>query len=391
MDRLIKRFDFSQDKDLRFCEARGVAYQADMSRMVRYDDAYLANYDAYAESPIAEALNSERVALLARHAVPGASVIDVGAAAGTFVRAARRAGFEAMGFDVIPRANERLKEAGLHSDTLAYFDAVTMWDSIEHVKAPEAYLKRVRKGAVLVAAIPIFRGLRNIRKSKHYKPGEHFYYWTPEGFVEWMGHHGFRLLEESDHETRCGREAIGAFAFKRDLPDYVDHIAQYQQIHEAKHYGDSAWLHLDIAARVVAKSYATSIIDYGCGRSDLVAHFWKDGKRRIARYDPAIPRFKDMPEGEFDLAFCCDVMEHIPLASVDRVLEEVRAKAPRAFFTISTKLARAKLPDGRNAHVTLLSKDEWKRWIADYFSPIEEIYTGKEHELVLVAGPRKVA
>lgn len=389
MDRLIRRFDATVDNDLVISRA-GVAYQRDMSIRVPYDGAYLANYDAYAESPIADALNAARVGLLARHAPPGASVLDIGAASGTFVRAAIRAGFEARGRDVIPEANDRLREAELYGENPGDFDAITMWDSIEHVDAPEVYLKKVRKGAVLIAAIPVFDDLTKVRRSKHYKPGEHFYYWTPKGFVAWMGHHGFRLLEQSDHETRLGRDSIGAFAFKRDLPDYMDHIDAYRQIHESKHYGNSATeLYLDIAAKVVAKSYAESIIDFGCGRSDLVAHFWKDGKRRIARYDPAIQKLKNMPEGTFDLAFCCDVMEHIPLASVDRVLKEVRAKAPRAFFAISTKLAKAKLPDGRNSHVTLLTRDEWKRWVGDYFGPIEEIPTSNAHELVLVAGKRK--
>jgi len=202
-----------------------------------------------------------------------------------------------------------------------------------------------------------------------------------------MALYGFRLLERSPHETAAGRESIGAFAFKRDLPDYHDHLAAYQEMHATRHYGASASeLYLEDVARVVRTIGPQSIMDYGCGRSDLVAHFWLDGKRRIARYDPAIPAFKDMPEGRFDLVLCLDVLEHVPMYAVDRVLSEVKAKGDRALFTISTKPSRAKLPDGRNAHVTILTANEWTRWIADVFLEVKALPSKWEHELLLAAG-----
>lgn len=393
MDRLIKRFDAEADSDLMLVEHRGIAYQRDMSKgRIDYGAAYLENYDRYAAGPISDAINAGRVAMVARHAAAGASVLDVGAASGVFVRAAAQAGFAARGFDVIPEAVERLRGAGLYADDLRAFDVVTMWDVIEHVDAPETYLKRVRKGALLIVAIPVHEDLRRVRASKHFKPGEHLYHWTAQGFVDWMALYGFRLLEQSSHETDAGRESIGAFAFCRDLPDYDDHIRLYMDMHSSRHYGNSATeLHLDAAAKVVKALAPRSILDYGCGRSDLVAHFWLDGERRIARYDPAIPPIRRMPPNAFDLVLACDVMEHIPMAGVDRVLEEIRGKSEAAFFTISTKLARAKLPDGRNSHVTLLRHSEWGRWIKDYFQKVEVLPATSEHELVLLAGYRAIA
>jgi 2-polyprenyl-3-methyl-5-hydroxy-6-metoxy-1,4-benzoquinol methylase len=386
MDRLVKRFDCTRDADLHICE-RGVAYQRDMSKRVAYDAAYLANYDAYSANAVSGALNAARVEMLARHVQPGSSVLDIGAASGVFVRAACAAGFGARGFDVIPEAVERLKAADLYADNAGDFDAVTMWDSIEHVDMPELYLKHIKKGSTLVTAIPVFEDLTKIRQSKHYKPGEHFYYWTADGFVDWMAMYGFRLVERSSHETELGRESIGAFAFRKDLPDYHDHILAYSKMHSERFYGSSATeLHLNDAARVVRRIQPSTILDYGCGRSDLAAHFWKDGQRLISRYDPAIPAYKSMPGRVYDLVFCCDVMEHIPMAFVDRVLQEVRDRGRVAFFTISTKLARAKLPDGRNAHVTILKPNEWRRWIGDYFGPVEEMTSPLPHELVYVAG-----
>lgn len=388
MDRLIRRWDGEREGDLVFCLHRGVAYQRDMSKdRVAYDSRYLANYDAYAVGPIADALNAGRVAMLARYLPAGSTVLDVGAAAGQFVRAAQSWGFEARGFDVIPEAALRLRNAKLYDEDPALFDAVTLWDCVEHMEDPELCLGRVTKGSILLAAVPVFDDLRRVRESKHFKPGEHLYYWTAQGFIDWMRLYGFRLLEQSTHETDAGRESIGAFAFCRDLPDYRDYIAAYQELHAARHYGSSATeLHFGTVAKVVTTLRPGAILDYGCGRSDLVAHFWLDGGRRIERYDPAIPAWKRMPDGLFDLALVCDVMEHIPMAAVDKVLGEIREKAPLAVFTISTKLARAKLPDGSNAHCTLLTHAEWARWIREYFGHVETLRSTSEHELVLFAG-----
>ena len=388
MDRLIRRFDFVRDGDLRICEARGIAYQPDpKAGRVSYGADYFAKVCAYEDTEIARAVNVGRVAMLARHLPAGAAVLDIGAGSGAFMRAAIAAGFSAKGFEVMPEAVEKLNSAELYADDQSAFDAVTLWDTLEHMEDPELGLNKVRKGAHLFASIPVFDDLHGIRESKHYRPGEHLTYWSAQGFIDWMALWGYRLLEQSAHETEAGRESIGAFAFCRDLPDYRDHIAQYQELHGSKHYGGSATeLHLDVVAEVVKARKPRSILDFGCGRSDLVAHFYLDGKRTIARYDPAISLYHDMPEGQFDLVLVMDVMEHIPMASVDKILTQVRARGAVALFTISTKLARAKLPDGRNAHVTILNHGEWTRWIAKYFGAVRALPSKWEHELILLAG-----
>jgi 2-polyprenyl-3-methyl-5-hydroxy-6-metoxy-1,4-benzoquinol methylase len=389
VDSLIRRFDAVRDDDLMLVEHRGIAYQANMKskNRVAYDDRYWDKVMAYEDSDIARKVNAGRCDMLARHLPQGAKVLDIGAGTGAFVKAANKAGFVAKGFDVLKRSIEALMRLKVYGGNPHDFDAVTMWDSLEHMDCPELKLKAIRKGAMLFVSIPIFEWVSEIRKSKHYRPGEHFYYPTRDGFVEWMALWGFRLVEESMHEVDAGREQIGAFAFVKDLPDYHDHVAAYTDMHASRYYGSSAVeLHLDTIAKLVLELKPMSILDYGCGRSDLVAHFWRDGRRRLGRYDPAIPTWKSMPAGQFDVVLLCDVMEHIPMSGVDVVLTQARAKAETAILTISTKLARAKLPDGRNAHVTLLRKGEWMRWIADYWGSVREIPSQWEHELIVLAG-----
>lgn len=391
MDSLIRRFDCVKDDDLCICEHRGCAFQRDMSKgRIEYGGQYFETFTSpdYTVSECAQAVNRGRLDFIERHLWKGDSILDIGAAACVFVRGAVDRGWKAKGFDIMPQAVARLMEGGLYAEDPAKFKAVTMWDSLEHMEDPGALLRRINKDAFLFVSIPIMPSVYEVRGSKHWKPGEHFFYFTSRGFIDYMALHGFRLLEESPHETEAGRDSIGAFAFKRDLPDYRDHIAAYMEMHATRYYGSSATeLHLATVANVVRELHPQSILDYGCGRSDLVAHFWRDGKRRIARYDPAIPAFKNMHAELFDLVLACDVMEHIPMAYVDKVLKQIRLKSQAAVFTISTKPARAKLPDGRNAHVTLLTNSEWQRWISDYFGQVTTLPSASEHELVLLAGP----
>ena len=218
MDSVIASLPATADGDLMLCLGAGVAYQRDRAyRSVSYDAAYLAKVDAYEDTPIARAVNAGRCALLQRHLPPGASVLDIGAGSGAFVRAAVAAGFVAKGYDVIAAAAVRLRVAGLYADRdPAGYAAVTLWDTLEHMDDPGAALDAIPSLAFV--SLPVFASLSRIRESRHYRPGEHLYYFTVAGFVAWAVRHSFRLLEWSPHETDAGRDSIGAFALVRARP-----------------------------------------------------------------------------------------------------------------------------------------------------------------------------
>lgn len=373
MDSLIKRFDFVENKDLRITK-RGIAYQKEMSSIV-YDESYFKKCAGY-DKEISDKVTKGRIDLVAKY--HKGKMLDIGVGAGEFVKSRH----DTEGFDVNPYAVQWLKENSLYSENFESYEAFSFWDTIEHVKEPNVYFKGIPKGSYVFVSIPIVN-LNFIRDSKHYRPNEHLYYFTEEGFVGWMRLYGFRLEETSRHEIEAGRQDILSFVFKRDLPDYGDYVGLYREIHSTKHYGSSAWLYLKQVTEIVKWLNPASILDYGCGRSDLASHFYLDGERVIKKYDPAIPEYKDMPEGGFDLVICCDVMEHIPLRDVQRVFNEIITKSRRVVFVISLKLARAKLPDGQNAHVTILTKSEWMRWIKEVFGETKEIKTQWNHVLML--------
>lgn len=382
MDAILSRFDAEADGDLMICAPRGVAWQRDMSFRappgVNAEGVnYFDHYSAFAGAAVGKTIHDGRVAFVNDYVGRECPVLDVGIGCGDFIKARPHT----YGMDVNPVAQQWLSENGRQGLGIDTYQAFTFWDVLEHVEAPNVYFKKMRPGSFLFTSLPIFDDLSRVRESKHYKPGEHLYYWTEAGFVEWMAMYRFRLLAAQDFETDAGRDGIRSFAFVRDLPGYHETLEEYRKLH-ANAYGTTAYLYFDKIAKEVLNTNPLSILDYGCGRGDLVAHFWKDGERRIAKYDPAIPQFKEMPQGDFDLVLCTDVMEHILIADVERVFREIRGKSQNAIFTISLRPARAHLPDGRNAHVTLLSASEWLRWIKDAFGRASRVDTGHEHLLM---------
>jgi|GEM_PF-2329841 len=105
---------------------------------------------------------------------PGAKVLDVGCGNGEFLAAAAEAGFEAHGIDISEAAAEMCRARGLRAvsgdflsaPTEAPFDAITMWDVIEHLPDPVSFVRRavelLRPGGVLVMKTP-FVGERAFR------------------------------------------------------------------------------------------------------------------------------------------------------------------------------------------------------------------------------------
>lgn len=210
LDRFIAAMPAEQDGDLMLCREHGVAYQKDRAHRVAYDADYFDKCAGYEGQEIARKINTGRCALVNRH-VGGGQVLDIGIGSGEFIKHRPNT----YGHDVNPAAVEWLMrhEVWAEGDRLGEFDGVTMWDVIEHVPEPETYLKQI--SGFLFVSIPVFYGMGGIRLSRHYRPGEHLYYWTEDGFVAWMAQHGFALRERDDFETFAGRESIVSFAFKR--------------------------------------------------------------------------------------------------------------------------------------------------------------------------------
>jgi hypothetical protein len=66
--------------------------------------------------------------------------------------------------------------------------------------------------------IPVIPDMRKVRKSRHYKPGEHLYYFEPGGFRWYVDQLGFNIIEETDAEVQVGRVDVRTFVLRRRVP-----------------------------------------------------------------------------------------------------------------------------------------------------------------------------
>lgn len=194
--------------------AHGVGYYPVNLDDHPYDDAYWAKYVAYSKTPLGERLTAFRVDLVNKYT--RGEVLDFGIGCGSFVEA--RGLGRTRGYDINPAGVAWLQERGVYRNPWAHegrkFDAITFWDALEHVPNPGPLLDTIERFAFV--SMPIFTGSpADLPKWKHFRPDEHCWYFTRDGFVAWMRGHGFGLLEESAYESTLGREDIGTFVFRR--------------------------------------------------------------------------------------------------------------------------------------------------------------------------------
>lgn len=186
------------EKGMGYFPAAGHPYNAD----------YFAKYERMADTDMGWAITQARIDMVARHF--GGQVIDIGIGCGHFVKS--RPG--TMGYDVNPAGIEWLSKRGLLVNIYRErFDAVTFWDSLEHIHDPAKVLNGVRQWAFV--SIPIFRDCAHILKSHHFRKDEHYWYFTDSGLVAWFENNGFELAERNDIETQLGRDSIMSYAFRR--------------------------------------------------------------------------------------------------------------------------------------------------------------------------------
>ena len=101
-------------------------------------------------------------------------------------------------------------------------------------------------------------------------------------------------------------------------------------------------------------------LDYGCGKGGTIE--WLQGLCKwitIEGYDPGNSAFNTLPKGDFDFLYTADVLEHIAIEDIPQTLTHCESISKINIHIIDLTPAKKHLPDGRNAHITLLDKDEW--------------------------------
>ena len=183
----------------------------DSTPAIDYGADYWDEFRRRDESPMGAALTAARIDFVRRHypVGPDSLLVDIGIGGGRFVRESR-----CRGYDINPVAREWLEHSGRFHDPFYYpVQAASCWDSLEHMPEPEKLLAKVY--GWLFVSIPVANSRDEWLASPHYKPGEHIWYWSAHGLINWCWSLGFEVVEVSDFETRLGRSDIRTMAFKR--------------------------------------------------------------------------------------------------------------------------------------------------------------------------------
>jgi hypothetical protein len=180
-----------------------------------YDAAYFGKYVAMAATEMGQALNITRARMVERWWQ--GDLVDVGIGSGAFIEhrapehPARPLTF---GYDVNPAAVEWLRRKRLWwNPRVDPCPAVSMWDVLEHMPDFPKLLVNVR--AYAFVSIPVFGNPEYARNSRHFRPTEHFFYFTAHGFTRAMADLGWKCVEMNWNESVLGRDSIGSFAFRR--------------------------------------------------------------------------------------------------------------------------------------------------------------------------------
>lgn len=182
----------------------------------------------YKDTYMSEIINDRLYHL--RKYCQGGKLLDIGCGTGVFLNEARESGWEVSGIDIaedaVKYAQEKFKlevfQGELESINLpeAYFDVITMWDLIEHLKNPLDTLKKANKimkdngkiiiltpneNSLLKKAIFLFFKLSGKRWNFLVKRGygiHHLYYFSDKNIDKLLTKAAFRILKIVKRETK---------------------------------------------------------------------------------------------------------------------------------------------------------------------------------------------
>lgn len=154
----------------------------------------------------------------------------------------------------------------------------------------------------------------------------------------------------------------------------MDYIKQYELLYKIKkNYGKTSIKLYDMLEKIINDLNILSVLDYGCGKSKLLDLIKKNKKIKIYRYDPAIKKYSKLTKNKVNLVICTDVLQHVPLYDLDRVLKEIKSKGVYVLFYIKCTNHKTKLPNKTYANCTVYDKKWWLEKLSNYYDDIKEI------------------
>ena len=193
-------------------------------------------YDDSPTNPLVQGY-ARWLAMLERHHSPG-TMLDVGCGTGLFLAVARRRGWQVRGVDANPEATAYAREHfGLEVRTGDFgalegngrgFDAITMWDIIEHSRDAVGLLEAARRalapGGVVALSTPNQRSMLDVVAGTLYRLSagrvtgplekfyidQHFLYFSPTTLEATLGRAGLAVAELVGEATDLRRLSLSA-------------------------------------------------------------------------------------------------------------------------------------------------------------------------------------
>lgn len=210
-------------------ERRGRGYlpldgsqEAKPYKPIEYDDAYFAKYLGYSQTIQGRTINNSRTKLVSGWLSDDGTVdfrngpiLDVGIGCGMFVERMRSNGWQAYGTDISKAGLAWLQNRGCLWPEGRSAEVLTFWDTFEHIPEVKELLD-FHKAKFVFISMPIYQNEEDCLRSKHFKPGEHCWYFTARGLESFMDEASYELCEMNRKETIFGgREDISSFVFRR--------------------------------------------------------------------------------------------------------------------------------------------------------------------------------
>ncbi|MEO7366142.1 MAG: class I SAM-dependent methyltransferase [Sphingomicrobium sp.] len=196
------------------------------------DAVYTPDYAGYRNDPVFEqAIRSLLDSAIVPRLSHGARILDVGCGSGDFLAAAKERGFKPTGIDISEAGARLCRQRGFEACsgdflTAAFgteFDAVTMWDVIEHLRDPGAFFERshsiLQGDGLFIGKVPAF-GRISVELSKRVPrfagmllgAPDHVQYFTQKSLGALLQRTGFKVewLHPPVNRLR-GRRRGGSF------------------------------------------------------------------------------------------------------------------------------------------------------------------------------------
>ena len=121
-----------------------------------------------------------------------------------------------------------------------------------------------------------------------------------------------------------------------------------------------------------------TVLDFGCGKGGTIR--WLQGlypKMTVKGWDIGTEQYRKRPRNiGFDAIYSIDCFEHIEREDLPDAVENLkRISAPGAAWChiIDMTPAKKRLPDGRNAHVTLMTATQWQEAFESWHCQVMQV------------------